>query len=285
VGVTCSTTVQFAPTSTGNFSATLTFYEHIWSKGGTDLIITLTGKGSVHEVSPEAQLIGSLWVSPDRTVEINPETVLAVKFKVSNAGPGNSNSEHLVLSFSPTLIAAYSNFSDPGAWITKAEADKLTVDLPDLTRGKSVEGTIFFRPNPNNMPVDGQKVTFGFKVAYSDSHGNQSAESNKVTVAFGNMSTDQTTGKVMEMTPAALVATAGDTIQATAMSFAPGEKVSSWITSPDGTGKALKNDRADDKTGDYTVVVNTTGLAAGDYVVAVYGHDSEITFRTILTVK
>jgi hypothetical protein len=99
------------------------------------------------------------------------------------------------------------------------------------------------------------------------------------------MSTDQTTGKVMEMTPAALVATAGDTVQVTAKSFAPGEKVSTWITSPDGTGKALKDDRADEKTGDYTVVVNTTGLAAGDYVVAVYGHDSDITFRAIVTVK
>jgi hypothetical protein len=236
-------------------------------------------------VPPQAHLIGSLWVTPDRTVANNLETVLAVNFKVSNVGAGNSSAEYLYMPFSSSLVAGYTTFSDSGMWVSNLNSDNLTVNLPDLAPGKSLEGTIFFRPNTQNMPVNGQKVTFGFDVTYNDSVGQEVSHSNESTVSFEAQNTDETVGKVMEMTPAALDATAGDKVEATAKSFAPGEKVSSWVTAADGTSKAIADDRADYNTGDYTVVVDTTGFAAGKYVIAVYGHDSEITFRAVLTVK
>ncbi len=298
-GYTCSFNIKFAPLTVGTFHATLTFVEQqvaptqndpsesisgAFQAPTTNVSVELVGTGVVQDLNP-ARLNCSLSVSPDRTLAINPETVVGVSFKVTNNGVGSSFAQHLDMPFSPSLVAGYTTFSDPSVWVSRVGSDSLTVEMPNLAPGKSFEGTIYFRPNSDKMPVNGQEVTFGYDVPFYDALGKHVCQSNEATVTFVGQNVDETTGKVMEMTPAALVATAGDKVEATAKSFAPSEKVSSWITSPDGVSKALADSRADDTTGDYTVMVDTTGFTAGDYVIAVYGHDSEITFRAVLTVK
>jgi hypothetical protein len=294
-GYTCSYNIKFVPPSVGTFQATLTLQVQEMNPNAndisgsaqiptTDVSVELVGTGYIQDLSP-AHLISSLSVSPDRTLAIDPETVVGVSFKVTNVGAGSSYAQHLEMPFSPSLVAGYTSFPDPSVWVSRVGTDSLTVELPNLAPGKSFEGTIFFRPNHNKMPLNGDKVTFGYQVPFYDALGKEISQSNEATLTFVGKNWDETTGSVMEMTPAALVATAGDKVEATAKSFAPGEKVSSWVTAPDGTSKAVADSRADEKTGDYTVVVDTTGFTAGNYVIAVYGHDSEITFRAVLTVK
>ncbi|NWJ49214.1 MAG: hypothetical protein HXX08_25440, partial [Chloroflexi bacterium] len=103
-------------------------------------------------------------------------------------------------------------------------------------------------------------------------------------VSFTDGNRDETVGKVMPMTPGAAEAVAGTKVTVTGDMFIAGELLSTWITTPNGQSTALAGGRAD-AAGAFSLTVDTTGLVAGSYVIAIYGHDSEITGRTILTVK
>lgn len=50
--------------------------------------------------------------------------------------------------------------------------------------------------------------------------------------------------------------------------------MSTWLTRPDGTSQALTGGRASGQ-GEFDLTVDTSGLAAGTYVVAAYGQHSE----------
>jgi hypothetical protein len=296
---TCQVTIRFAPPTAGYF-VDLIQYSYYLDEVYHSRTYYLFGTG-LTGASP----VCAASVSPDRSLKVDSETDIAVSFKVKNQGVSSSYEQVLEMPFDATLVPSHTSFSDPSMWVSSSEGGKVKIELPDLAPNATLSGTVFFHLNPNNMPVVGKELSFNYYLLYStnalplretawdssnlllfreESTVTGTCYSNTVKVSFVDGNRDETVGKVMPMTPAETVVTAGTQVTVTGDMFIAGELLSTWITAPNGQSVALANGRADAK-GVGSLTVATTGLAAGSYVIAIYGHDSEITGRTILTVK
>ncbi|WJW69839.1 hypothetical protein OZ401_003469 [Candidatus Chlorohelix allophototropha] len=301
---TCQVTIRFAPPTPGYFLSPIGFsyYDNEEYHSRTYYLVGtgLTGALPICAVS----------VSPDRSLKVDSETDIAVSFKVKNQGVSSSYQQVLEMPFDATLVPSHTSFSDPSMWVSPSEGGKVKIELPDLAPNETLSGTVFFHLNPDNMPVVGKELSFNYSVLYSTDQLNPYrpknnynpgilngfqkrvavttvtgiCTSNTVKVSFTDGNRDETVGKVMPMTPGAAEAVAGTKVTVTGDMFIAGELLSTWITTPNGQSTALAGGRAD-AAGAFSLTVDTTGLVAGSYVIAIYGHDSEITGRTILTVK
>ncbi|MEI7555067.1 hypothetical protein [Candidatus Chlorohelix sp.] len=260
-------------------------------------------------VVKQASMICNMAVVPDRSLKPAQETVVGASFKITNEGNGRSFDQHIEMPFDATLVTGYTTFSDPGMWVNSVEAGLLRINLPALEPGNSLSGTVFFRPNPDNMPAVGKELSFFYYLKYTTGEDlpvftadsiynfssalgyfrtqgitNGTCTSNTVKVSFASDNRNETDGKVMPLTPSETAVNAGTLVTLTGDMFIAGDLLSTWITNPNGQSTALANGRANDK-GVGSLTVDTTGLAAGSYVIAIYGQHTEITGRTILTIK
>ncbi|NWJ49213.1 MAG: hypothetical protein HXX08_25435, partial [Chloroflexi bacterium] len=207
----CNVVVSFTPPFSGYFSAILQF--SYLNETEQNAQIYLFGKGSIG-----ASLVCAASVSPDRSLKVATETVVGATFKVKNQGISGSFDQYLEMPFDATLIPAYTSFSDPGMWVSSSEGGKLKIALPSLGAGATFSGTVFFRLNPENMPVAGKELSFNYYVLYStnalpardiawdsssillfreESTVTGTCYSNTVKVSFTDGNRDETVGKVM----------------------------------------------------------------------------------------
>jgi hypothetical protein len=155
-----------------------------------------------------------------------------------------------------------------------------------MEAGQSVEGTIFFITDPDNLPVVGNKLSFHAKLFFSDVLTGGTRSSNTVGVEIGPKNVDETTGKVMLMKPAEVKVKAGESVEVSGDFFNPNERLSGWLTAPDGTSQELSlGYNYAGPEGTFSMTLKTAGMAPGSYVVAIHGHISNITGRTILIIE
>lgn len=223
-----------------------------------------------------ADLIGQLRESPDRVAANDAENVISYTFTVKNVGKGTAGAVSLTLPIDPQLVIGYTKFNDPRLWVSAVTTDSVMVGLPLLANNDVVSGTIFFRPNPAAAPAAGSKVSTRYTLKWTNPAGDDKLVwSNAVSFDFGGPGSnlDVAGGQVQLMT------SGGPVANSTKMTYhsnfwIPNEIVTAWLTRPDGTSVALSEGRANDQ-GEYTIEVDTAGLAPGTYVVAAFGQRSE----------
>ncbi len=230
-----------------------------------------------------SDLVAQLRVSPDREAATNPDTLITVSFKVKNLGEGQGEQLRLELPFDQALVVGYGNFSDTRVWISAVTSNLVIVSLPPLGTNETVSGSIVFRPSPDTPPTFGTKVSLRYKLSFSDPTGSGSRPSNMVGFSFAQSSVDNSNGAVTSLNPAVSSVSAGEKLTFRGDCFLPGEFVSTWITKPDGTSVALGQLIAGAE-GEISLTLDTTGLAAGSYVVAAYGNRSELTGSAGITI-
>ena len=245
----------------------------------------LFGKPKLLENSQKSpsDLVAQLRVSPDREAATNPNTLITASFKVKNLGEGKGEQLRLELPFDPALVVGYGNFSDARIWISSVTSNSVIVSLPPLDRNEIILGSVVFRPNPASPPTPGTKVSLRYKLFFSDPAGSGSRSSNMVSFNFAQSSLDNSNGAVMTMNPTVSTATAGEKRTFQADCFLPNELISTWITKPDGTSVALDQITAG-TDGEISLTLDTTGLAAGSYVVVAYGNRSELTASAVINI-
>jgi|GEM_PF-2346456 len=230
-----------------------------------------------------SDLVAQLRVSPDREAATSLDTLITASFKVKNLGEGKGEQLRLELPFDPALVVGYGYFSDTRVWISAVTSNSVIVSLPPLENNETISGSVVFRPNPDALPTPGTKVSLRYKLFFSDPAGSSNRSSNMVGFSFAQSSLDSSNGEVMTMNPAVSTATAGEKRTFQADCFLPNELVSTWLTKPDGTSVALGQMTAGTE-GEISLTLDTTGLAAGSYVVAAYGNRSELTASAIITI-
>lgn len=221
---------------------------------------------------PPADLIGQLRVTPDRVAANDSENLVSYTFTVKNAGQGKAAAVSLSLPIDPQLVVGYTEFSDPNVWVSGVTSGSVLVSLPALENSQAVSGTIVFRPNAETVPAAGSAVHTRYTLDWTNPSGSHGTSlSNAVSFVFGGPGSnfDVSGGEVQLMTAGE---PDGTKIVYHADFFIPNEIVTAWVTKPDGTSEALKQDQATaDADGHFMVTVDTAGWAPGSYIVATYG--------------
>jgi hypothetical protein len=230
-----------------------------------------------------SDLIPQFRISPDREGSTDPTTEITFSFKVKNIGQGTANSLRVELPIDPSLVVGYGSFADPRVWVSAVTSNKVVVSLPPLAYNQEVSGKVVFRPSPSATP--GSKISLKYLLRFDDPAGaGKTLLSNGQSFTFAASSRDASGGTVQYLTPDVATANVGDNLVVVGEFFLPDEFVSAWYTDSNGQGVALGMFRAD-SNGKSSLTLATKNLAAGSYVVVLYGNRSEVTGITILTLQ
>lgn len=224
---------------------------------------------------PPADLVGQLRQTPDRVAASDAANEITYTFTVKNVGQGKAAAVSLTLPVDAQLVPGYTEFVNPEVWVTSLSGSEMTIRLPDLEYNEVVSGTLVFRPNPVTLPTPGSGVSSRFALNWTNPAGDSGqALSNAVSFSFGGASGNQDVsgGLIQLMTADRPV---GTKVTYHSSFWIPNEKVTGWLTTPDGKSTTLVEGNADSQ-GHFAITVDSQGLAAGTYVVAAYGARSEV---------
>jgi uncharacterized membrane protein len=282
-GGSAAIVILCTPSSSGVQTATLTLTTSL----ATLPQVTYTLQCSVNlQKRLPADLELQLTVSPDRQASNRPDNLITYSFKVKNIGPGRASFVYVVLPVDTNLVVGYTKFSHPKAWVVEVLATSVKIRLPDLETDEFVTGSIYFRPKTDPQPASGAKVSTRFTAYYDDATGTGwKRYSNAVNFSFtsGN---NVSSGGVQWLGPTNQSGPAGSKLTYTAEFFAPDERVTGWLTKPDGKSLELTGPdrgRASAK-GVFSLTVDTAGLLPGTYSLTIYGNKSQATGNASLVV-
>ncbi|HEX2911242.1 MAG TPA: choice-of-anchor D domain-containing protein [Chloroflexia bacterium] len=266
--------LQCKPSSTDVSKATLTMTTN--DPNYETVSYSLKCSGAQPEPKP-ADLTLSLTITPDRLVANNPDNLIGYTFKVKNVGEGESHLVKITIPVDPNLVVGYTKFDNDSTWVTETTDSEVLIKLPNLLSGEWATGTVFFRPKTSPAPAPGTKITARFSVRYDDATGvGFERQSNSAEVIFAEPGENMSAENVQVITPAEASGHVGDKFQFQANFFAPDEKVTVWLTGPDGHSKQLTNvDVRAQAKGQYLFTVDTAGMQPGTYYVALRGNRSE----------
>jgi hypothetical protein len=228
----------------------------------------------INSQQPPADLIGQLRETPDRVASNDSENLIRYTFTVKNVGQGEAGFITIDLPIDPQLLIGFTEFTSHGVWVSSLSADAVVVSLPELSSNEVVSGTIVFRPNTSPVPTVGSEVSSRYNLKWTNPDGSdKTVLSNAINFEFGGAGSnfDVSEGVVQLMTADA---PNGTKIVYHSKFWIPNEIVSTWLTAPDSTSVALTQGNAN-ALGEYSVEVDTAGLAPGTYVVAAFGQRSE----------
>ena len=269
-----------------------TFYNLSIDKLGT-YVLTFTAPGigfifdsapfdvTAEVVSYPADLVPQLRVRPDRIVANNPENQVSFSFKVKNIGKGEASSIVISLPIPQGLDVGYlAEGASKDVWITQVTTSTVKIALPKLEENQEASGTLVFRPNGN--AVVETEIVARYSLTFDDpTRSGKALNSNTQRFVYGSENFDESEGAVQR--GAVISAKVGETVSITQTGYLADEFVALWYTSPNSTTVSLGMHRAT-ADGVLSVVLDTTGVAAGDYAVVGYGNRSEFTQVNILTV-
>ncbi|MBN9393395.1 MAG: hypothetical protein J0I20_35520 [Chloroflexi bacterium] len=226
---------------------------------------------------PPADLVGQLRQTPDRVAASDTANEITYTFTVKNVGQGKAGAVSLTLPVAAQLVPGYTQFANPNVWVTSVDASEMIIRLPDLAYNEVVSGTLVFRPNAATVPAPGSIVSSRYTLNWTNPGSEKGqALSNAVSFSFGGTglenNQDVSGGLIQLMT---VDAPAGTKVTYHSNFWIPNEKVTGWLTAPDGTSTTLVEGNADSQ-GHFAITVESQGLAAGTYVVAAYGARSEV---------
>jgi hypothetical protein len=237
-----------------------------------------------------------LEVDPYSDVNPSSETKITYSFRVTNEGEGKATNLHFVLPYGEFLtIADFTDKSSDKEWVSKVDAvnSNVTVELPDLDKDATVSGKLVFNPKKGKSIPDGTKVETSYVLIYQDpANAAITINSNLATLVFkavyGKLEVDNENNK----------------FRFTSNNLLKGEKVSAWITKPDGTSVDLQTlgyhgvafSGYNGQNGELYIritfqdseglddVVTATDFPNGNYTVVAYGNDSKITLSANIDV-
>jgi len=232
-------------------------------------------------VAHASDLVPQLRVSPDRVVSTNPENLVSFSFKVKNIGKGGAERIILSMPIPQGLDVGYlADGATSGVWVTQVTTATVTLALPKLEENQEASDTLLFRPN--GSAVAGTQVEAHYSLKFDDAtRDGKNLFSNSQSFVFGSANSDESVGAIQR--GANVSAKSGESVSITQTGYLANELVALWYTAPSGTTVSLGTQRAN-ADGVVTIVVNTAGVAAGDYAVVGYGNRSEMQVVNILTV-
>jgi len=231
-----------------------------------------------------SDLIPQLRISPDRVADTNLENLVSFSFKVKNIGAGGASRLLIKIPILQGLDVGYfdASVSSAGVWVTQVTTTTVSIALPPIEQGKEVNGVLVFRPNATAMV--GTHIETRYKLVFDDDTvSGKSINSNSQRFVFGATGSNRDDTKGAIQPGAAVRANVGEKVSILQKVYLADEIVSQWYTAPDGSTVSLGR-QFSNANGELTIVVDTAGLAAGDYAIVGYGNRSEVTEVNILTV-
>ncbi len=222
-----------------------------------------------------ADIVAQLRVTPDRVAANDAENLITYRFAVKNIGVGEASSVALVLPIDPQLVVGFADLGSSGAWVTSVTTETLTIGLPTLRNSAVVTGAVTFRPKANATPDT--KISTRYTIRYDDPTGaGRQRLSNAVDFSLGAAGSNLNVadGAIQLLVSDSPTASSKQTYRASFL--IPNELTTAWLTRPDGTSPTLGTGRAN-QNGEVSLTVDTAGLAAGTYTVALFGNRSEVT--------
>jgi hypothetical protein len=266
-----------------------------WTNTVTNMSTTETGSITVNatatllvaiedENKPPADLIGKLRVTPDRMASTDASNEISYTFSVRNVERGTAEFVRLELPIDPNLVVGYTRFTNPNIYVSEITTNSVKISIPPIENGKEMTGTVVFRPKLGITTET--KIFTRFKLGYDDPAGaGRQRQSNGVTfmLSSSGANLNVSNGNVQLFSPNNVSVKAGEKQTFAANFFIPGEALDIWITKADGTSISLGGGRADEE-GNYSLVLDTTGLAPGSYSISIFGQRSEVTGSGVLTI-
>ncbi|NTU77785.1 MAG: hypothetical protein HGA45_00035 [Chloroflexales bacterium] len=251
----------------------------------SDLGITPTPPTTDNTDRPPSKANVSVVLRPEPTAVATTDSIIAVTVAVANHASGRSNTTTVTLPFDPAELSVLdASFSRPGAWVSSAISNALTIEMGTLGGDSSgttdvVTGTVRFRVLPT--AADGALLFDRATVRWHDNSGSGEHISNQpLTIVGPALSTSALYN--LEVSPAS--EQAGATFTFDSVLFAPDEPVGVWYNLPDGTVAGEPTYRADSE-GRLTIDLDSTDLPAGTYSLVYYGHWTEFTAVATFTIR
>ncbi len=275
-------TIQCTVTKRDSLVATLTF--NTTDPNRTTVSYSLLCEELKPEPKLPADLFLELTVKPDRVVSNNPENLIAYTFKITNRGEGPADAVRLLMPIDPALRVGYTIFEDPQVWVSELTPTTIKIAMPLIKPGRSVTGTIVFRPVISPKPEAGMKVYTRYSVIYDDQTGtNWQRFSNSVNFIFSDDDTNISTEDQQLLMPARQSGKVGSSFTYGTNFLAPEEFATAWITNVATRTSVQINGGWANRQGELTLVVTTNGFAPGEYTVSVRGNRSKVIGNASLT--
>ena len=223
------------------------------------------------EPTRRADVWVTLW--PEPSIRVGRDRELRYEIRLYNDGRAEAQQVVVELPYDSRLIKPiYSSLDGKaGDWVSAVTKDRVVVTFGRLDTNKSRSGYITFRVAAD--PADGTIISMRPVFRYTDAVGTRARDGNWAPVLVGG---GNDTAAYVWMSVNPVQAAAGINRNFFSNRFAPNERVSAWLNTPNGV-QALNRSTTADGQGQIWFDHRPQTLPRGTYQMVLYGNQSRLT--------
>jgi hypothetical protein len=216
-----------------------------------------------------------LWVAiwPEPSIRVGRDMELTYEIRLYNDGEAEAQRTVVELPYDNRLIKPIGSRLDrnAGDWVSAVTSNQVTITFGRVDTGKHRSGFVTFKVARD--AVNNTVISMRPAYEFSDAHGTRERIANWAPVLVGG-GNDTAAYVWLIVNPAA--GNSGMLRSFYSNRFAPGERVSAWLNTPNGV-LALNRSTTADAQGQVWFDYRPQMLARGTYQMVLYGNQSRLT--------